>query len=343
VKPRHTLDLSAYSAQRHDFELGNPLGERRAWLVVALTAAMMVAEIAVGLWSGSMALLADGWHMATHAVALGVTGFAYVLARRESADARYAFGTWKIEVLGGFASAIVLGLVALQVGYESVKRAFVPVELHYDEALWVAALGLAVNALCAWLLRHEPHAGHAHAAGGEHGHGHEHAHAHPHAHEPGREPALAHHAHAHDLNLRAAYMHVLADALTSVLAIAALLGARTFGWAWLDPAMGLVGALLVARWSLHLVRQTSQVLLDREMEHPFVAEIRARFESDGDSRICDLHVWRVSRTQFACVASVVSDAPRQGDEYRARLTDLPALVHVTVEVVPCKEHARALS
>lgn len=321
----HHADQSTQRTQRHDFELGNPLGERRAWLVVGLTTVMMVAEISVGLWSGSMALLADGWHMATHAVALGVTGLAYILARRESADARYAFGTWKIEVLGGFASAIVLGLVALQVAFESVQRAFVPVELHYEQAIWVAVLGLGVNALCALLLKHEP--------------GHGHAHAHAHHLEPEHEPTV----HAHDLNLRAAYLHVVADALTSVLAIAALLGARWLGWAWLDPAMGLVGALLVARWSVHLVRETSQVLLDREMSHPLVEKIRARFEADGDARVSDLHVWRVSRTQFACVASVVADTPRRGAEYRERLRDLPELVHVTVEVLRCEAHASALA
>jgi cation diffusion facilitator family transporter len=308
----HQADPRVERAQRHDFELGNPLGERRAWIVVGLTSAMMLAEIAVGLWSGSMALLADGWHMATHAVALGVTGFAYMLARRESRDARYAFGTWKIEVLGGFASAMVLGVVALYVAFESVQRALAPVELHYREAIWVATLGLVVNLVCALILRHD------------------------HEHE-----RVSGHDHAHDLNLRAAYLHVLADALTSVLAIAALLGVRLLGWRWLDPAMGLVASLLVARWAVQLVRETSRVLLDGEMAHPIVADIRARFETDHDSRVCDLHVWRVSRTQFACVATVVSDLPRQAQEYRERLQDLPQLVHVTVEVVPCREHAPA--
>ncbi len=324
----HHLDLSAYQTQRHDFELGNPLGERRAWIVVGLTTAMMVAEVAVGLWSGSMALLADGWHMATHAGALGVTGLAYVLARRESRDARYTFGTWKIEVLGGFASAVVLGVVALFIAFESVQRAFAPVELRYDEAIWVAVLGLAVNAACALLLRHDPASGHRH----EHDHGHEHH---------GERAARG--SHAHDLNLRAAYLHVLADALTSVLAIAALLGARTLGWPWLDPAMGLVGAILVARWSVQLVRQTGHVLLDREMSHPIVQDVVARFEGDGDSRVCDLHVWRVSRSQFACVATVVTDVPRGAAEYRERLRDLPELVHVTVEILPCREHAPSLA
>jgi cation diffusion facilitator family transporter len=308
----HHPDPSVYRAQRHDFELGNPLGERRAWIVVGLTSAMMLAEIVVGIWSGSMALLADGWHMATHAVALGVTGFAYVLARRESRDARYAFGTWKIEVLGGFASAMVLGVVALYVAFESVQRAFAPVDLHFREAIWVAALGLLVNLVCALILRHD--------------------------HDPEHERGGAH-DHAHDLNLRAAYLHVLADALTSVLAIAALLGVRLLGWRWLDPAMGLIASLLVARWAVQLVRETSRVLLDGEMSHPIVADIRGRLEADRDSRICDLHVWRVSRTQFACVATVVSDLPRQAQEYRERLRGLPQLVHVTVEVVPCREHA----
>ncbi len=307
----HREDLSRYQTHRHDFELGNPLGERRAWIVVALTSVMMLGEIGTGLWSGSMALLADGWHMATHAVALGVTGLAYALARRERDDARYAFGTWKIEILGGFASAVVLGMVALFVAFESIQRFLVPVALHTDEAIAVACLGLAVNVVCALLL------GQAH----EHG-----------AHEHGAEPH-------HDLNLRAAYLHVLADALTSLLAIGALLGARTLGWRWLDPAMGLVGAALVGRWALALVREASRVLLDREMSHPLVDRIRTLLENDGDSRVCDLHVWRVGRSQFACIATVVTDAPRQPADYKQRLAGCDELVHLTVEVLRCRDQA----
>jgi len=319
----HHNDLSRYQHQRHDFELGNPLAERRAWIVVGLTSVMMVAEIAVGLWTGSMALLADGWHMATHAVALGVTGFAYALARRESRDARYAFGTWKIEVLGGFASAIVLGLVAVYVALESILRVFAPVELRYAEALGVAALGLAVNLVCALLLKHDPHEAH------EHDHG-----------NPAHEPE--HGRHAHDLNLRAAYTHVLADALTSLLAIGALLGARTFGWRWLDPAMGLVGSVLIAWWAVGLLRETGQVLLDREMSPELVQRVRASLEQGGDTRVSDLHLWRVGRAQFACVATVVADLPHEPCAYRERLAGHPELIHVTIEVLRCQDHEPAL-
>ena len=311
---RHAPDPPA--THQHDFEVGNPFGERRTWIVVVLTSLMMVAEILGGWWFGSMALLADGWHMATHAVALGITAAAYALARQHRHDPGYAFGTWKIEVLGGFASSVVLAMVALYMVGESVARLLSPSPVQYDQALWVAVVGLAVNIVCALLLKHD----------------HPEVHDHAHGHEHGPE--------SHDLNLKAAYLHVLADAFTSVLAITALLGARSFGWVWLDPLMGIVGSVLVARWAVGLMRQTSRVLLDREMSHPLVSRIRAALESDGDARVCDLHVWRVARRQFACIATVVADEPKTPQQYKQRLAHCSELAHVTVEVLRCEEHDR---
>ncbi len=267
---------------------------------------MMVVEIVAGLLFRSMAVLSDGWHMSTHAAALGITALAYVIARRSAHDGRYAFGTWKVEVLGGFASAIVLAMVALYMAVESVRRLAQPLQIQYDQALIVAVVGLVVNLVSARLLvGHGEAGGHAHA-----GHGHAHG----------------------DLNLRAAYLHVLADATTSVLAIVALLGGRFFGWAALDPLMGIVGAAMVSVWAWGLLRDTSRVLLDREMDAGVVGEVREALEADGATHITDLHVWRVGRVQYACVVSLVSDAPRSAEEYKALLRVHEELVHVTVEV-----------
>jgi cation diffusion facilitator family transporter len=305
-------DLSPWT-HSHVFDTGNEAGARNSRRVVALTSVMMVVEIVAGWLYGSMALLADGWHMSTHAAALGLTALAYSLARRHAGDERFSFGAWKIEVLGGFASAIVLGMVALYMAGESVWRLFQPHEIHYDQALVVAGLGLAVNLVCAFLL------------GGAHDHGKDHAHVHG-SHE--------HDAHGHhDLNLRSAYVHVVADALTSVLAIVALTGGRQFGWSWLDPTMGIVGSVIVGVWAYGLVRDTSRVLLDREMDIPLVDEIRSAVESHGDARIVDLHLIRVGRRHFACVLSVVTKHARGPEDFKARLQEHEELVHVTVEVV----------
>jgi cation diffusion facilitator family transporter len=294
----------------HDFDHGNPLGERGTRRVVLLTAAMMVAEIVAGWLTNSMALLADGWHMGTHVAALGISAFAYWYARRHADDARFAFGTWKVGVLGGFASAIVLALVALYMAYESVVRLANPVPIRYGDAILVAVIGLAVNLLSAWLL---------------HDHAHDH-HGHEHSHD---------HDHGHDLNLRAAYLHVLADALTSVLAIVALLGGRFFGWDFLDPVMGIVGAAVITTWAWGLLRQTSRVLLDREMDAPVVREIREALD-DGDAVIVDLHVWRVGPGKFACIVGLVAADPLSPDEYKRKLAVHEELAHVTVEVHCCR-------
>jgi cation diffusion facilitator family transporter len=339
----HRHDLSPWQ-HSHQFDAGNRVGEARTRWVLAITLVTMVAEIAGGWWTGSMALLADGWHMGTHALALGVAALAYALARRHAFDARYSFGTWKIEVLGSFASALVLGLVALGIVFESALRLWKAEPLSAETALVVALIGLLVNLLSAWLL-HGADGQHAHGhqasaatsrAAHEHGHDHGHGHGHGHEQAPAEPSAVASMEHGgHDLNLRAAYVHVLADALTSVFAIAALSGALWLGWWWLDPLVGVLGALVIGVWALGLMRESGAVLLDREMDNPLTQQIRATLESDGDAKVADLHVWRVGRDQFAAIASVVADAPLAPAVYRARLASHPQLVHLSLEVNRC--------
>ncbi|WP_431276068.1 CDF family Co(II)/Ni(II) efflux transporter DmeF [Variovorax ureilyticus] len=303
------LDAGGHS---HVFDDGNPLGEKNARLAVLLTAAMMVLEIVGGYWFNSMALLADGWHMSSHALALGLSVAAYATARRLSGNTRFAFGTWKIEVLAGYTSAIFLLLVAGWMAYQSIERLFSPTAIHYEQAIVVAVIGLLVNLVCAWLLKDGHH----------HHHGHEH-HDHDHDH---------HHGHQ-DLNLRSAYIHVLADAATSITAIAALLGGLLWGFGWLDPAMGIVGSVLVAVWALGLLRDTSRVLLDAEMDAPVVQEIReAIAASPVPARIHDLHVWRVGRAKYACILAVEVQQAATPGHFRQLLEIHEELAHVTVEV-----------
>lgn len=293
--------------------------ERRTWLVVGLTAVMMVAEIVGGTLFGSMALLADGWHMSTHAGALGIAAFAYRYARNHARDPRFAFGTGKLGDLAGFTSAIVLAMISLLIGYESIGRLFQPVAIHYGEATAIAAVGLAVNLVSAWLLG----AGHDH----QHDHGHDHAH-------DGHHDEHDHHHHHHDHNLRAAYWHVLADALTSVLAIAGLLAARFYGWNWLDPVIGVVGACVIAHWSWGLMRDAGAVLLDAAPSRSLGEAIRQRLEV-GDDRIADLHVWRLGPGHHGAIVSLVAHEPETVAHYKARLDDVQGLSHVTVEVHRC--------
>jgi cation diffusion facilitator family transporter len=290
--------------------------ERRSWAVVALCGTMMAAEIVGGWLTGSMALIADGLHMSTHAGALVIAGFAYAYARRHARDERFAFGTGKLGELAAFSSAIVLAMIALLIGYESVQRLIHPIGIAFREAMPIAALGLAVNLLSAWLLR-EDHGSHA-----NHGHAHHHD---DHSH---------HHHHGHDdLNLRAAYIHVLADAAVSVLALVGLGAGLLLGWTWMDPAMGLVGALVIANWSWGLLRSAGAVLLDMRPDG-LAQEIRRCLE-DGDDRIADLHIWRVGPGHHAALVSLVADRPEPPQAYKARLAGIAGLSHLTVEVQPC--------
>lgn len=292
--------------------------ERRTWLVVGLTAAMMVAEIVGGTVYGSMALVADGWHMSTHAAALGIAALAYRFARSHAHDARFSFGTGKLGELAGFASAVILAMIALFIGYESVIRLLNPVPIGFSQALPIAVLGLAVNLASAWLL-------------------HDHDHGHHHAHETGHDHAHAH-DHHHDTNFRAAYVHVLADALTSVLAIVALLAGRYFGLVWLDPAMGLVGTVVILAWSWSLIRSAGAVLLDTVPSRELADSVREKLEV-GTDRVADLHLWRLGPGHAGLIVSIVSDAPLSPDAYKARLAELAGLAHITVEVLACPEHA----
>ncbi len=331
----HTRSLRDW---QHDHTFGQDVrreGERRTIVVIAVTAIMMVAEIVAGVVFGSMALLADGLHMASHAAALTVTAVAYVVARRRAGDPRYSFGTGKVNALGGFTSAVLLAVFALIMVVESAERMLHPVAIRFDQAVLVAVLGLVVNGASALILA----GGHGHDHGHGHGHEHDHDHAHDHAHDHGRGH---HHDHASsprpaDHNLRAAYLHVLADALTSVLAIAALLAGKYLGAAWLDPAMGFVGAFLVARWSRGLLRDTSRVLLDEQAPPPVLQRIRESIERGTDDRVADLHVWSVGPGLFAATISVVAGHPRPPDDYKRRLPEDLGLVHTIVETHRCPD------
>ena len=297
--------------------------ERRTWFVVALTAVMMVGEIVAGSVFGSMALLADGWHMATHAAALGIAALAYLFARQHAGNSRFAFGTGKFGDLAAFSSAIILAMIAVQIAYESAVRLFHPVSIIYGEAIAVASLGLCVNLASAWLLRDSHDHDH-------HGHGHSHDDDDHDHHDHDR----AHGHHHHDNNLRAAYVHVLADAATSVLAIAALLTAMYSGWVWADPAVGIVGSIVIASWAFGLIRASGAVLLDVSVDTKLEAVIRGRLETRGD-RVTDLHLWQVGPGHRAAVISVISDNPLPPAIYKRRLRGLRGLSHVTIEVEAC--------
>lgn len=302
--------------------------ERRTWFVVALTAVMMVAEIIAGSIFGSMALLADGWHMSTHAAALAIAAVAYRLARKHANNPAFSFGTGKLGELAGYSSAVILAMIALFIAYESFMRLVSPVPIQFGEAIIVASIGLVVNLVSAWLLMGDHHHHHGHG----HGHGHAHEeeeHDHDHAHHD-------HGHHGHDTNLRAAYIHVLTDALTSVLAIAALLGGRFFGWDWMDPAMGVIGSMVIAYWAYGLIRSAGSVLLDVVPSQKLIGKIRSRLEARGD-RVSDLHVWRLGPGHMGVIASVVADQPQSPDSYKDLLRGMDSLSHVTIEVHPSGE------
>lgn len=315
----HAGSLESFQHSHNFLGEGHGRNERRTWIVVALTAGMMAVEILAGLAFGSMALLADGIHMATHAGALTIAGLAYWFARRHVRNERFTFGTGKVGDLAGFSSAMILAMVAVLVTVDAISHLMHPVKIAYTEAILVASVGLMVNVVSAWLLKDDHHHD-----------GHDHAHDHDH-----EEEGHGHHQH-HDHNLRSAYVHVLADALTSVFAIAALLTARYFGWAWIDPVVGMVGALVVANWAYGLMRDTGLVLLDGSAGGEVRSGIRKILETDTD-RISDLHVWRVGPGRHAAIISLVTHTPHDPMYYKARLASLPTLAHVTVEVTPCSE------
>lgn len=300
----HTLENWQHS---HDFSVKNDKGERRTLYVLILTAVTMIVEILAGSIYGSMALLADGWHMGTHVAAFMITIFAYRYARKNASNPAYAFGTGKVSVLGGFASAVALAVVALVMLIESMQRVFNPHDIHFNEAIAVAVLGLSVNIVSAFLLKDEHH---------HHHHGDE-------------------HHHYHDHNLRAAYLHVLADALTSLLAIVALLSGKYFGWNWLDPVMGIVGAIIITRWSYGLLKQTSPILLDGSIEEKYHSSIKNTIEKDSDNRVSDLHVWKVGANHYAAIISIVTHFPKSAEYYKGLLKDFHRLSHTTIEVNVC--------
>ncbi len=308
----NTDDLSDW-IHDHAFDSNSELAERSTRLVMWITATMMAVEIFAGWAFNSMSLLADGWHMSSHALAIGLSAMAYATARTYANDPRFAFGTWKIEILAGFASALFLLGVALAMVMGSVERLIAPQAIAYEEAMMVGVLGLVVNLVCAYIL------GQAH-----HTHDHNHGHAHP-AHD--------HHEHHHDLNLKSAYIHVVADAFTSVLAIVALVGGWLYGWAWLDPLMGIVGAVMVALWAKSLMVDTAKVLLDREMDHPVVQEIKEVVEADGQTRVTDLHVWRVGKKVYSCALTAVTlDRQLTPNQVRERLAIHEEIIHSTIEL-----------
>lgn len=299
-------------------------GESRTLIVIAITTLMMCVEIATGIMYGSMALFADGLHMASHAVALAINAFAYVYARRHADNPRFSFGTGKVNSLGGFAGAVLLGVFALMMAAESVERLINPVTIAYNQAVLVAVIGLVVNGASVFIL-------------GVHDHGHDHSHDdgshhHHHEHDHGHD-----HGHGHDHNLRSAYLHVLADALTSLLAIFALLAAKYYGFVWMDPLVGIAGAILVTKWSVGLLRSTSHVLLDTQGPDHVSSQIRQHIEERGDSRVTDLHVWTIAPGQYAAIISVVSHEPETPEFYKENLPTNLGLAHVTVEIHTCED------
>jgi cation diffusion facilitator family transporter len=312
----HDLDTLSEAAHAHVFlGEGHQHAERRTWAVIVLCGAMMLLEIAGGIAFGSLALVADGLHMSTHAGALLLAALAYSYARRHSHDARFTFGTGKLGDLAGFTSAVILALIAILIGYEAVARFIEPVPIAFAEAIPIATLGLAVNVASAWLL----------ARGGHHHHGHDDpGHGHQHGHDHGD-------AAGRDNNMRAAIVHVMADAAVSVLVIVGLLLARAFGWLWMDPLAGIAGACVIASWSYGLIRDTGAILLDMNPDRRMTGHLREAIERDGDT-LADLHVWRLGPGHLGAIVSVATRYAREPEFYRERLTEFPSLSHVTVEV-----------
>ncbi|RWX55155.1 cation transporter [Photobacterium chitinilyticum] len=311
----HSQTISQWQ-HSHNFVSTNPKGEKRTHWVLWLTIITMVAEITAGSLYGSMALLADGWHMGTHAAAFMITIFAYRYARKHADNRAFSFGTGKVSVLGGFTSAIALGLVALLMLVESVQRLFSPETIHFNEAIFVAVIGLTVNIASVFLLKDDHH------------HSHDHSHSHSHSHD---------HHHHHDHNLKAAYFHVLADALTSVLAIVALLFGKYYGLHWLDAIMGIVGAVIITRWAWGLMKQTSPILLDGNIDEVYQQHIIDTLEADADSKVSDIHIWKVSANHYAAMISLVTHAPKPAQDYKQLLKNFDKLSHLTIEVNRCQD------
>jgi len=299
----HTLKNWQHS---HNFSVNNEKGEQRAQYVLYLTAITMVVEIIAGTAYGSMALLADGWHMSTHVAAFVITIFTYRYSRKHEENPEYAFGTGKVNVLGGFASAVALAVVALLMAVESLERLISPEEIRFNEAMIVAGAGLLVNIVSALLLKDDHHHDHSHG-----------------------------HAHHHDHNLKAAYAHVLADALTSLLAIGALLAAKYLGWGWLDATMGIVGAIIISRWAYILLKQANPILLDASIEEEYQLRVKNALEADSDNRVSDMHIWKVGLNDYAAVIALVTHYPKSTEHYKALLDDFHELSHLTIEVNRC--------
>jgi cation diffusion facilitator family transporter len=316
----HTTNISAWQ-HGHDFSGDTSSAEKRTRRVVVLTGGMMLVEIVAGYFFHSMALVADGWHMGTHVAAFVLAALAYSYGRRHAQDARFTFGTGKVGVLGAFTSAIVLSIIALVIAVDSIHRLLVPQVIHFREAIVIAVVGLVVNLVSALMLKDEPH---------HHHHHHDHA---AHGHE-----------HHHDLNLRAAYVHVLADTFIALGAVVALTAGYFWGWVWLDPAMGLVGTVVILSWAYTLLRDTGSILLDRvPVSSDLPVVIREGIENDGDSKISDLHIWQVGVNQFAAIVSVVAHNPKAPGEYREALKIHEELVHVNVEVQQCHSHENEMA
>ena len=302
---KHTLDKWKH---HHNFVSINEKGERRTKQVLVLTVITMIAEVAAGVVFGSMALLADGWHMGTHSAAFAITIFAYQYSKKHAEDRRFTFGTGKVSVLGGFASAVALAVVALVMAVESVDRFIDPRVIRFDEAIAVAVLGLTVNLVSAFLLREHHHHDDAHS-----------------------------HEHHRDHNLRGAYLHVVADAFTSILAIIALCFGKYLGWNWLDPLTGIVGAILISRWSYGLLKDTSSILLDQNLDSVKTNAIKEAIEADVDNRIADIHVWRVGPLDYAAMISLVTHFPKNPEHYKKLLQTFSEVTHLTIEVNPCTD------
>ncbi|CDT57392.1 Putative transporter [Vibrio coralliirubri] len=323
--------MSFPTRHQHNFSSHNSQGEKRTFYVLLLTIVTMVVEIVAGTIYGSMALLADGWHMGTHAAAFGITLFAYRYAKKHAESERFSFGTGKVSVLGGYTSAIALGIVALLMLVESVHRLFNPQAIQFNEAIIVACIGLTVNVVSMFLLG-DHHHDHGHNHSKNHGHSHSHEHDSDHGHKHGE-----HHGHHHDHNLRAAYMHVLADTLTSLLAIVALLFGKFYGWNWLDAAMGMVGAFVIAKWTMNLMKQTSPILLDENIDQDYrdsVTETLTPYAS-----VTDFHMWKVSGHHYSAAITLESNSDKTVSEYKQMLAKFDKINHLTLEV-HSNDHAK---